>query len=109
VQPLRVEQFRQQIAHAPPFGDPDADSLSFSTVTTPSLKQAALAVSFAKTKARMTRRTVTSTLGGERSRTSEQNRLPDWKDREIRRYWELGAEAGQASRWSERPSGFSAE
>jgi hypothetical protein len=53
-------------------------------------------------------RRYTSTLGGERSRTYERNRLPDWNDREVRRYWELRGEEAKASRWSQRPSGFSA-
>jgi hypothetical protein len=53
-------------------------------------------------------RRYTSTLGGERSRAYEHNRLPDWKDGEVRRYWELRAEEGIASRWSKRQSRFSA-
>jgi hypothetical protein len=53
-------------------------------------------------------RRYTSTLGGERSRTYEDGRLPEWPDEAIRRYWELGREEGIAGRWGERSSGFSA-
>jgi hypothetical protein len=50
-------------------------------------------------------RRYTSTLGGERSRTYEKDRLPDWRDEEIRRFWELGD--GVVERhWAERTSGF---
>ena len=56
-------------------------------------------------------RRYTSTLGGERSRTYDGCLLPDWddEDHEIRRYWELRPDEGVDGRWSERPSGFSAE
>lgn len=53
-------------------------------------------------------RRYTSTLGGERSRTYDQGRLPGWRDEEIRRYWELRRDEGVATRWAERSSGFSA-
>ena len=55
-------------------------------------------------------RRYTSTLGGERSRTYDGGRLPDWwdEDHEIRKYWELRPDEGVADRWSERTSGFSA-
>jgi hypothetical protein len=51
-------------------------------------------------------RRYTSTLGGERSRAYAGDRLPRWKDAEIRRYWELDEEF-LASRWGEKESGFS--
>jgi hypothetical protein len=50
-------------------------------------------------------RRYTSTLGGERSRAYERDRLPGWEDDEIRRYWELGDEF-VAMRWGEKASGF---
>ena len=53
-------------------------------------------------------RRYTSTLGGERSRTYEQNRLPAWPDEEIRRYWQVVPGEGAAFRWGERRSEFSA-
>ena len=53
-------------------------------------------------------RRYTSTLGAERSRTYERNRLPDWRDNEVRRYWALRPDAGAWDRWGERSSGFSA-
>ncbi len=53
-------------------------------------------------------RRYTSTLGGERSRAYEGNRLPDWSDDEVRRYWQLQPDVAATVRWSERPSGFTA-
>jgi hypothetical protein len=53
-------------------------------------------------------RRYTSTLGGERSRTYEGNRLPEWPDGDIRRHWKLEAGEAIAARWGERPSSFSA-
>jgi hypothetical protein len=50
-------------------------------------------------------RRYTSTLGGERSRTYERDRLPRWKDEDVRRYWELGDEF-VAVRWGTRASSF---
>ena len=50
----------------------------------------------------------TSTLGGERSRTYEGNRLPEWPDGEVRRHWQLGAGGAVGAQWGERPSRFSA-
>jgi hypothetical protein len=55
-------------------------------------------------------RRYTSTLGGERSRTYEGNRLPDWSDSddEIRRYWEVRPGEVVTSSWAARPSDFEA-
>lgn len=50
----------------------------------------------------------TSTLGGERSRTYDGNRLPNWADHEARRYWQLQPGVVAAVRWSERASDFKA-
>jgi hypothetical protein len=54
----------------------------------------------------------TSTLGGERSRTYEGNRLPNWRldepGRDVRAYWEVETGEALAARWAERPSDFSA-
>jgi hypothetical protein len=50
-------------------------------------------------------RRYTSTLGGERSRTYEQDRLPRWEDAEIKRYWELGDDP-VSWRWAEKTSEF---
>jgi hypothetical protein len=50
----------------------------------------------------------TSTLGGERSRTHEGNRLPNWSDREVRRHWEPELASVQRSLWAARESAFSA-
>jgi hypothetical protein len=54
-------------------------------------------------------RRYTSTLGSERSRTYEGNRLPDWHDGEIRRYWEVNDAHQPGTRWAARESAFSAE
>jgi hypothetical protein len=53
-------------------------------------------------------RRYTSTLGGERSRTYDGNRLPQWDDGEIRRHWELDSVQPPEIRWAARDSAFSA-
>jgi hypothetical protein len=54
-------------------------------------------------------RSYTSTLGGERSRAYDGNRLPDWDlDQDVRRSWELRPNEALTARWGERPSGFAA-
>ena len=53
-------------------------------------------------------RRYTSTLGGDRSRTYNGSRLPDWADEETRRYWQLRPHDIDAYRWGERMSDFSA-
>jgi hypothetical protein len=55
-------------------------------------------------------RRYTSTLGGERSRTYERDRLPHWDESEIRRYWELEPAPGRrlTARWGEQASDFGA-
>lgn len=53
-------------------------------------------------------RRYTSTLGGERSRSYEGNRLPQWDDGEIRRYWELEGVQPAEVRWAARGSAFGA-
>jgi hypothetical protein len=53
-------------------------------------------------------RRYTSTLGGERSRTYEGNRLPHWLDGELRRYWEFDRVQPPETRRAARDSGFSA-
>jgi hypothetical protein len=49
----------------------------------------------------------TSTLSSERSRTYEENQLPQWADQEVGRYWELGSEV-RLDRWGEKVSNFRA-
>jgi hypothetical protein len=53
-------------------------------------------------------RRYTSTLGAEVSRAYEGERLPRWREQEIRRYWELGAGMGSptVTGWGERSSDF---
>jgi hypothetical protein len=48
----------------------------------------------------------TSTLGGERSRAYEGNRLPSWDDQEIRRHWELDSVLPAGVRWAARIAPF---
>jgi hypothetical protein len=50
-----------------------------------------------------------STLGGERSRTYEGDRLPSWSDREVRRHWEpdLADVLRVAVPWGVKESAFS--
>lgn len=50
----------------------------------------------------------TSTLGGERSRAYEGDRLPRWEDEEIRRYWEFADEfrVTRAAPWGDKASDF---
>jgi hypothetical protein len=50
-------------------------------------------------------RRYTATLGDERSRAYDGERLPRWADHEIRRYWELPDRVVTA-RWSEKVSSF---
>ncbi len=49
----------------------------------------------------------TSTLGADVSRAYEGDRLPQWGDREVRRYWEVPPDPLQ-TRWAERESNFQA-
>ena len=50
----------------------------------------------------------TCTLGGERSRTYDGNRLPNWPGGEVRRYWQLERGVAAVIQWRERPSEFTA-
>jgi hypothetical protein len=55
-------------------------------------------------------RRYTSTIGGERSRTYEGNRLPawEWDDLDVRRHWQLNSVLTPETRWAARDSAFSA-
>jgi hypothetical protein len=55
-------------------------------------------------------RRYTSTLGAEISRAYDGDRLPNWDEKEIKRYWELPADralAGWEEKWGEKSSDFS--
>jgi hypothetical protein len=55
-------------------------------------------------------RRYTSTLGGEISRTYEGDRLPDWRDEEVKKHWfpELDGDIRKLERWAVRESNFAA-
>jgi hypothetical protein len=52
-------------------------------------------------------RRYTSTLGGEIARAYEGDRLPEWQEPEVRRYWDLPGDPVDA-RWGAKPSDFRA-